>query len=275
MRAVELRKQLCEVDFTIDLHSSAANVGLVLMISAGDYDPLATRIAYYLKSIYPEMGLRVTFSKGLKRDSWSADSISTSGISIEVGPLTHNSLQMQLMTKTRKLINGCLDYIDARNKILLALEPMKWPGHETVEIDKLDTNKNTYKSNVIWYLHDSKNDLCHTMEVFQMLQYVKFPLPVSLTPDDTETIANIRYHVHPYLDGRDWEELKDGNPLFLSSHFDCVSSVQDIIYFDKSKHLDNAEDRNKSVFILFVNEPAYIEEGIAFALYEKVTKTVY
>lgn len=94
-------------DFIIDLHSTTSNVGLVAMISAGSNDILATRIAYHLQQLHPE--LKITYSSGTKYDSHSLDSISTSGLAFEVGPVVHGNVDMRKLYKTRELIKDTLN----------------------------------------------------------------------------------------------------------------------------------------------------------------------
>jgi len=112
------------VDFIIDLHSTTSDVGLVSMISASDYDPLALYVASKIGTKLEAAGVtaphRVTTTDGTKQDSWSVDSISHSGISFEVGPLSHGTLNYSLYNQTAKMVHAALDIIEERNQILEA-----------------------------------------------------------------------------------------------------------------------------------------------------------
>jgi aspartoacylase len=58
--------------------------------------------------------------------------------------------------------------------------------------------------------------------------------------------------IHPQLQGRDYEELKPGDPLFLT--FDGKT-----IYYEEES----------SVYPVFINEAAYYEKGIAMCFTRK------
>jgi succinylglutamate desuccinylase/N-acetylglutamate synthase-like GNAT family acetyltransferase len=105
------------VDFTIDLHSSTSNTGLVVMVSALEHDLHALRLVNYLQKHVPE--LKVASSIGKKDDSCYVDSISPSGISFEVGPLPHGCLSHSLLNDTHRLVQLTLDYFDERNQVVL------------------------------------------------------------------------------------------------------------------------------------------------------------
>jgi len=64
-------------------------------------------------------------------------------------------------------------------------------------------------------------------------------------------------HVHPSLQGHDFKELKDGDPLFMT--FDGEEQK-----FDRKAY--KVPEKYDSVFALFVNEAAYYEKKIALSL---------
>ena len=107
-------------DFIIDLHSTTSNVSLVSMISASDCDPMALYVASKVGSKMDPESYRITTTEGDKAGSWSVDSVSTSGISFEVGPLSHGILQYHLFDQTYKLVMAALDVIEERNQRLAA-----------------------------------------------------------------------------------------------------------------------------------------------------------
>ena len=99
-----------------------------------------------------------------------------------------------------------------------------------------------------------------------MVQYLKFP-----------DVANMTFIVHPSLLGRDWEELTEGTALFVNN------STCEVITYDKKQHLESfASDATdplnkppKPLYMMFIAEPAYMRDGIALALYERLEKTVF
>lgn len=120
-RAQQLRSFFSSqhIDFTIDLHSTNSNMGLVAMIADGENDVIANRVAYHLVDKNPDMNIKVTHWDGSKDEAWSVDSCTCSGIAFEVGPLPHGTLSSPLLEATRHMVLKTLDYLDARNKMLL------------------------------------------------------------------------------------------------------------------------------------------------------------
>jgi len=70
--------------------------------------------------------------------------------------------------------------------------------------------------------------------------------------------------IHPELQGRDFEELKDGDPLFAK--FDGTR-----LPFEKSSY--KLPEKVSSVYPIFINEAAYYEKKTAVMLFDKVDKT--
>ena len=58
--------------------------------------------------------------------------------------------------------------------------------------------------------------------------------------------------IHPDLDGRDYSELRKGDKLFRT--------------FDGKDILFEGEPGGRSVYPIFINEPAYYEKDIAMSL---------
>lgn len=125
-------------DFIIDLHSTTSSVGLVTMISAAEgCDPMSLHVASKIGARLPEslaLQHRITTTEGAKAESWSVDSVSRSGISFEVGPLAHGTLNARLYLETRRMVMAALDVIEERNAVLAAgqveLSPSDFPLQE-------------------------------------------------------------------------------------------------------------------------------------------------
>ena len=83
------------------------------------------------------------------------------------------------------------------------------------------------------------------VKVYTQLRDVGYPKPQGGGP--------IQAMIHPNLKGRDYKELKKGDPLFRT--FDG----KDILY-------EGEADGRESVWPIFINEPAYYEKDIAMSL---------
>lgn len=83
----------------------------------------------------------------------------------------------------------------------------------------------------------------HSVTIYKHLKVVDYP-----KNEDGE----IQGMIHPQLQGKDYEELKPGDPLFLT--FDGKT-----IYYEE----------DSSVYPVFINEAAYYEKGIAMCFTTK------
>jgi len=273
VRAEELKTTLRAADFTIDLHSTSANCGMVVMIPGGNYDPLAVRLAWTLQQMRAD--LKVTFSKGTKRSAWCADSVTPSGLSFEVGPVPHGTVDNSLLEELRQLIVQSLDYVDTRNKELLGLEegrdgvtssgdgrivwlPQAGAGAGAGAV----TGAVTGGSLAEHIIRQPLPTLLPILVVYEMVQYLRFP-------EGAAAGSAAAYSIHPSLLGQDWQELTAGTALFVNE------STAEVVAFDRKIHLANAGDAEKALYMLFIAEPAYTRNGIALALYERIEKRVY
>ena len=247
-RAKELNKMLgpkgstewnCASDFLIDLHSSNSNVGLVCMIS-GENDTIGLRIAAKLKTLFPEM--KTTCSMGGKDSSWSLDSVSENGISLEVGPLAHGTLKYELLEKTKAMVTAVLDDINERNTILLQ------GGGVT----------NSFGRDIAWADTSSESSISptdnfKTLEIFTPVQRVTYP--------ETEE----KYLIHPDIEGKDWNPLKLDDKVLISIDGQKILTLRDLVNIKDAKDDD-------IYYPLFINEAAYVESNVAFAIYNKKDK---
>ncbi len=67
-----------------------------------------------------------------------------------------------------------------------------------------------------------------------------------------DTNGNIKYCIHPSLQGQDWKPIQKGAPLF-------ISSIGDTIYYEN----------DETIIPVFINEAAYIEKHIAMSFTKK------
>jgi len=287
-RRVELLSQIgpksnrlrAAFDFCIDLHSSTSNVGLVVMLSAAEADPLALGVSHALAAPAPAspaqqqklerlsaLGLgpvRVTSTEGTKADSWSVDSITPSGLSIEVGPLAHGTVSHSLLEATRLLVECCLDDIEARNQQLLALLP---DARAAIEADDAAGGVGIILTpdNSLWKQPKSAETFS-LQTVFVQSQVVPFPRPDGESEQSKE---HLPFVVHPLIDGPNWRPIRHGDPLFIST-----DGSGRVLPFSHPSFTAEASAPPAPLYSMFVNESAYTARGIALALYEEKVKPV-
>jgi succinylglutamate desuccinylase len=107
------------VDFLIDLHSTTANAGVMLILDS--LDGFTLGLAAHLSHVYPEVKLYSSEGSGRQQDSLR--SLAPHRIGIEVGPLAHGTLNAQLFQTTEAVIQTTLDYLEHHNLGIVSVEP--------------------------------------------------------------------------------------------------------------------------------------------------------
>jgi len=231
------------VDFIIDLHSTSSNVGLMCMISAGDYDPVTSRLAAQLLTLFPD--LKITYSGGKKWDSWSLDSVSPYGLAFEVGPCVHGVIDSELLEQTRALIGATLDFIELRNN---RLSPHISGSGGVVA-----------RGSVTEYI--SSSGAPRALYVYMHVAYIYFP--------------TVNSCVHPRLVGQDFTHICDGDIAFISTDGLKTEGIFRYPADDMGRDVPSPIAERKELFVVFVNEASYVAKNIAFAVYSKHKKTLY
>ncbi len=226
-------------DFIIDLHSSTANTGIVLMVS-GDQDVIAFRLAKHIQDMEEYRDVKITCTEGSKANSWSIDSISPYGIAVEVGPVMHGLISYPLLVRTRKLVTEMMQYLDKENQRLKAT-------HAPVE--------SVFGKQIV-YCNSLVSTPMMPIDVYQFHSRVSFP---------SNTEDGKKYAVHPNVE--DWKVLHHQDAAFIS--IDGTSELPLVI--EESKFDSNTQP----FYPLFINEVAYIPSNVAFNLYKKVMKYVW
>jgi aspartoacylase len=202
------------MDINIDLHSTASNMGLTMIVLQGD--PFTFQLFKYLRQEkFPTLSLLVTPQS--RYDNNNIDSVTTTGICFEVGPLIHGTLQTSLLDSTRLLVIETLNYLNER---------------EIRRIQQQEEN-NLLIPNVM------------TIPVYEFWKVIKFPLDPS--NNNNGLITGV---LHPKV--CDFVQLQKGDPLFIS-----INHPHEIIA---------TYDEDEPGWPVFVNEPAYFENKIAFCL---------
>lgn len=275
-------------DFLIDLHSSSSNVGVMAILCAGASDLTALRLVHHLQKHFPD--LRVGLWPNSRAKAFSMDSVCPSGITFEIGPLTHGCLSQHWLSVTEKLVQLSLDYLDQRNALLLN------EARSTVEISS-EAGVRCYDKVVrhpseCAALREVSIDLCpHSLqpatfppiECYANITKISYPRVVCsdpVTAFSEEEAAPLSADpmtmvLHPDMDGKDWQELEEGRPLFVSLKGDDVIVWKHEEFVPKPALQRPWEEQSHATYPAFVNEAAYQKDGIAMALFKKTTLNVY
>ena len=268
-------------DFIIDLHSSGSNVGLMAMINGADKDCHAVRLSQYLleekKATFPN--LKVTNSKLDKKDTCNIDSISPYGIAFEVGPIMHGTLRMDLLEQTRQLVFSSLDFIEEQNKRILhaAAAHSADSTHDSGDIGVVKS----LGRDIVWASTPETEALIKKVPPFKSIDcyvdvskehYPCVDVKGEKTVSATYPTSSV---VHPSLEGKDWAVIEDGQPAFIAT--DGSSSVTPFTrpaipapHFQPPGQVEEPP----LLYPVFINEPAYQKDGIAFAVYKKISRVV-
>lgn len=269
-------------DFIIDLHSSGSNVGLMAMINGADKDCHAVRLSQYLledkKGTFPN--LKVTNSKLDKKDTCNVDSISPYGIAFEVGPIMHGTLSADLLEQTRQLVFSSLDFIEEQNKRILHAAA----AHSTdAANDSGDVGVvKSLGRDIVWASTPATEALIKKVPPFKSIdcfvEVSKEHYPCSNVKGGESAASTYPTStvLHPSLEGKDWAVIEDGQPAFIST--DGSSTVtpfsRPLIPAPHFQPPGQAEEP-PLLYPVFINEPAYQKDGIAFAVYKKLSRTVF
>jgi succinylglutamate desuccinylase len=275
-------------DFIIDLHSSNSNVGLVGMINGADKDCHALRLSQYLLKERQEDFplLKITNSKFDKSDSNNVDSISPFGIAFEVGPIVHGTLSVELLDKTRELVYASLDFIEAQNlKLLQAAAAASTATSSAASASSEGSDPGVVRSqgrDIVLASSPATTQLIQKMPPFTEIDcYVevskmKYPEKDSAAANAEESLYPTLSAVHPSLEGADWTVIEEDQPAFMATDgtkkiFPFVRPVIQGGHFQAP----GPPEAPPPLFLLFVNEAAYQQSGVAFAVYKKMSKTVF
>ncbi|NJR64523.1 MAG: aspartoacylase [Leptolyngbyaceae cyanobacterium CRU_2_3] len=190
-----------QVDVLVDLHSTTANMGLSLLLSARNSASL--QLASHLSTINPLVKVCWTHPHP---ESMLLRSLCEVGIVIEVGPVAQGVLDAQWFQKTEELVHAILDYLEACNRGMTPL--MQSP-----------------------------------LTLYEFIGTIDYP---------RNSLGEIQAMVHPLLQGKDYEPLHPGDPVFLTLEGETIPYQGD-----------------NTVYPAFINEAAYYEKGIAMCLTQK------
>ncbi|HEY9641475.1 MAG TPA: aspartoacylase [Coleofasciculaceae cyanobacterium] len=194
-------KGQAQVDALVDLHSTTANMGLSLLLSANN--PASLRLASHLSAVNPSVKVCWTHPSS---ESALLRSLCDVGLVVEVGPVAQGVLDAQWFQKTEELVHAILDYLEACNQGMMP--PLQSP-----------------------------------FTLYEFIGTIDYP---------RNPQGELRAMVHPLLQGRDYEPLHPGDPIFLTLEGEAIAYQGDT-----------------TVYPTFINEAAYYEKGIAMCLMQK------
>lgn len=142
-RATEIRAKFGQIgempiDLIIDQHSTTSNVGFMLILD--NPDVLTLGLAAYLASNHS--AIRVYSSVGSHRNLDSLRSIAKYRIGIEVGPISHGTLQAELFQENEVIIQDTLDYLEKSNNKAVVPEESSLTLYQYIGVMDYPRNEN-------------------------------------------------------------------------------------------------------------------------------------
>ena len=269
-------------DFVIDLHSSVSNVGLVAMINGADKDCHALRLSQYLleerKEDFPS--LKITNSKEDKSGALNVDSITPYGIAFEVGPVVHGTLSADLLEQTRQLVFATLDFLDAQNKRLLhaaAIDAKNITGTDCIEPGVLlsQGREIVLASNPSTVALIKKTPSFKEIDCYVEVSKILYP-DEELDADRKKAKFPTTSVIHPSLEGMDWTVIEEDQAAFISTDGSKTTTLfkRPVI---QAGHFQppGPPEVPPPLYPVFINEAAYQKSGVAFAVYKKISRTVF
>jgi len=274
--------------FLIDMHSTTSNVGVMIMINGGDAYGL--RVAQHLHSLATTSPdsvswtiedapasdkpiLRLYQSPGTCVTAPSMDSLTGSGISIEIGPLAHGTLEHELVCITRDLVEAVADYIHSSNEFVKQLA------------DKPQVFRDEFPIIGQGWLGKAPEKVTVYQRMPGGIDYPRSSVP---TPQSSP-LLDITSTIHPSFRGKDWAEVKPQQPVFLSispvvstsSANQAIETVHGQPYLAtlfeppaEAPSYHPGPQKPTAWYAVFINEQSYVEKGIAFALAKKESRIV-
>ena len=249
------------IDFVIDLHSTNADVGLVVMVPAAEKNVAAMRVAHALATKPGRPPVHITGTDLPLLRNWSVDAAAPAGLSIEVGPLPHGTLSAGLLEATRRLVMDALDAIDSRNQALVEAAAASAAGAAVPPSGLLA------KEGIV-----SAASAAALVCVACPRPVAELFVHVASVPYPPSPPGGARWLVHPSLEGPNWRPIADGDVAFISA-----SGSGETLPFAAPREQGwgaQAGAPATGLHTLFVNEAAYQASGTAFAVYRKEERVV-
>jgi hypothetical protein len=217
-----------KTDFIFDLHNTTSNTGTLLCFHPDDKFALA--LAAHLLSQDPS----IVMCQWPPGDRGLLPTVARAGMTVEVGAVSHSTVNSRLLLQTMTLVERGLDFIEMWNqRAMSTVSENADPSSSSLNLDP------------------------PCLPLFKGVGKLDYP---------RDQDGNLIGFIHPELQGVQEltaaAVLRVGAPLFLMIDGSTQTFTQDL------KGLD-AIDWNKEVYLLFVNEAAYYEQACACALAQK------
>lgn len=143
-RSYELRKEIeGKYDFLVDLHTTTTNMGLTLIVNHDD--ELSWKAAYYLKTHFSDLKI-IKSLKTVPNSPYTAN-MAKSGLTIEVGPVSNNIINANLVLNVRKMVDLLLDFKFEAHSPLPKMDYFQTIGEITFP----------NPSDLLWYVHPERD----------------------------------------------------------------------------------------------------------------------
>ena len=249
LRAGELRNALQDVDYLIDLHSSTANMGTCLMCLATDV--IHYRLAHHLIESGAVPDLRLLVDPNTRDLDPHVDSIVPSGIAFEVGPLSHGTIQYDMLKSLERVVGEALSFLQAHNTDRTIQHELN-DGKEEQDKELIEERRNALK---ILTFKDPESEQMPEQGFRQKVKgYLRLG-GINYPEDDPNC-----WVIHPERVGQDFVPISQGAPLLIH-----IGDPTKIIRWEEEK----------TVFPAFIGEAAYLERGMAMSYYEEKWFAVY
>lgn len=236
-------------------------------------------------------------------------SICPSGLAIEVGPLAHGTMNAALLEDTRQIVLSIVNYLEARNRALLAeaQQTLDAMGTEQralyADLDLATTRfvpvELAPKSVIPEGIVGDGTTLCH-LDYYYMVNPLLFPTSattLSSVPQLSTQLSDLAASgelshvtatklgtaletvvatpvretiVHAEVEFKDWMELMENTSLFQSTTGSGV-----VIPFQRAVHAPQVTDDSAKLYPVFINEAAYQNSNMAMWIVKDAQHTLY
>ena len=185
-------------DVVIDLHSTTTNMGVTIIVAAGD--PIMTRAAAFVRQKCEEAGQKVYCLLHTHESRHARPNLSSTGkhgFTIEVGPVPQGVVRHDAVEKTEVALHALLDYLHLYNN----------------DADKL------YRTLKSMYADKSFRVPCFKSATAIRKEEMSGRIPWVSVPENKNFPALM---VHKDIQDRDFQEVKTGDPVFVSLDGDII-----------------------------------------------------
>ena len=110
--AQKLKKKIHnKFDFLLDLHSTTTNMGLTVILTTRD--ARSQNAAAYLQQHIPD--LKIIETENMEEKCSYTNRLATSSLTIEVGPVSHNTINSRLIFSTYRIVELLLNWNSEKN----------------------------------------------------------------------------------------------------------------------------------------------------------------